>query len=1144
MSRRAVTWLLASLLVVILLPLGVVGVLGGTSAGTRWLFDVAQPYLPESLSIGGINGSLFGGIVIDDIEYDGTVTVQRAEINIEFWALPDRRLHFSQLVLDGVEVAIETSDETTDTTSGVPDVDLPFAVELPNLRVTDIRVAGEGFDRSIDSVRAAARFANRRLTVDELAVRSPWLTLDGNGRLLVADSLDTDFSLDWRFTADAGDAFAGKLTAQGARDNYTIRHQLNAPANVSTSGSIATAPVLHLDLDSEWEEWQLAAGETEIVTREGSLQLDGPLDALAVVLSTSVRVDENPEVGVSFQGSTDLARADIDSLTLSANGAELRVVGVADWSDLPQAEVEYQLNVTPQLWLAEAPRGELQLGGRVNGKLETDGPVVDLAVERLSGTLAEHSVTGRSSVRFEQDILDLADTEISVGDNRLSLNGRLANDVSMNAILAFDDLSQLEPALAGQLAGEVRVEGPRAEPGIKVDLAGERLEYGNSRVGEAVVSIDFEDTSRVESRILLSDAHGGGLTFDTLEFDQTGGVDYHEFRLAGSGDAGSVTLAGDGRYIEPDWSGAIRSMLLTSDDLDDWSLTNPVALSLSDAKTQVAAFCLASSGGPGQVCGELAADRNADLEGNVEIRRLPLSALPLELPGGMQVSGFLEAAFDVARENGVLSATGGLEAVDASIETVLDNEPYVTSIDAARLDLDVAQSRLAGAIDVQLDGGAVQLHASLDVDDALADDSPIRGDLRLDVPDLAALAFLFPDIANPVGSLKARAELAGSRPSPELESRVEVRDAAFDVLAAGIRATDVDVTMTQQDLESLSVQGSARSGGGHIAIDGVSRLTDADGWLAELRLSGEEFELLRLPDWQATASPDVRVSLNDGLTRVRGSLVIPTAAISVKTLPESASTVSSDVIVHGDNRRQETQRRAYDVQLATVLGEDVRLSGFGLSTAIGGELRLAGLNGQPFIGNGQLRLRDGRYRAYGQDLAIEDGSLTFNGPLGDPQLDIRATRSIERDGVVAGIRITGTPTNLSSDVFSEPAMREADAVAYLLTGRPVAGAQSSADTDILNSAAFALGLSQAGAVAAQIRSGLGLDTLEVSGGSTSGRIVAGKRIGDRLLVEYGYGIVDKLGTLLLRYQLTSKIILESRTGSMSALDVVYSVKRD
>ncbi|MEM9336217.1 MAG: translocation/assembly module TamB domain-containing protein, partial [Pseudomonadota bacterium] len=119
----------------------------------------------------------------------------------------------------------------------------------------------------------------------------------------------------------------------------------------------------------------------------------------------------------------------------------------------------------------------------------------------------------------------------------------------------------------------------------------------------------------------------------------------------------------------------------------------------------------------------------------------------------------------------------------------------------------------------------------------------------------------------------------------------------------------------------------------------------------------------------------------------------------------------------------------------------------------------------------------------------------------------------------------------------------AEALSYVLTGRPLSGGQSTSDADLLNQAAFALGLSQAGSVAAQIRAGLGLDTLELDGGASAGRIVAGKRIGDRLLVEYGYGIVDKLGTLLLRYQLTSRIILESRTGSMSALDVLYSVKR-
>ena len=187
-----------------------------------------------------------------------------------------------------------------------------------------------------------------------------------------------------------------------------------------------------------------------------------------------------------------------------------------------------------------------------------------------------------------------------------------------------------------------------------------------------------------------------------------------------------------------------------------------------------------------------------------------------------------------------------------------------------------------------------------------------------------------------------------------------------------------------------------------------------------------------------------------------------------------------------------------------------------------------------------LELKDGRYKAYGQELEIERGELLFNGPLDNPQLDVRATR--QANDVVAGINLTGTPSQLRSEIFSEPAMSDAEALSYLLTGRPLASS-SAGEGDALNNAAFALGLTGAGRIASQMQSELGLETLTVEGGSDSGRIVAGKRFGNRLLVEYGYGIVDKLGTLLLRYQLTDRIVLESRTGTVSVFDVVYSVKK-
>ena len=212
-----------------------------------------------------------------------------------------------------------------------------------------------------------------------------------------------------------------------------------------------------------------------------------------------------------------------------------------------------------------------------------------------------------------------------------------------------------------------------------------------------------------------------------------------------------------------------------------------------------------------------------------------------------------------------------------------------------------------------------------------------------------------------------------------------------------------------------------------------------------------------------------------------------------------------------------------------------------LSTRVHGELNVSGSSQRAYVGTGRLDLADGEYEAFGQTLNIERGELVFNGPLTSPQLNIRAVR--DAGEVTAGVHLTGTPNDLRSTVFSDPAMRDADALSYLLTGRPLAGASSS-EGDTLNQAAFALGLSRAGAVTEQIRGTLGLETLAVEGGGDSSRVVAGKRLGGRLFVEYGYGLIDQLGTLLLRFQINDRLVVETTSGSATTLDLVYSVKKD
>ena len=284
------------------------------------------------------------------------------------------------------------------------------------------------------------------------------------------------------------------------------------------------------------------------------------------------------------------------------------------------------------------------------------------------------------------------------------------------------------------------------------------------------------------------------------------------------------------------------------------------------------------------------------------------------------------------------------------------------------------------------------------------------------------------------------------------------------------------------------------------------------------------------------------VVFDDRTAAISGDLLVPRASVNLRDIPETAESASSDAVVHRTDGTEEKAERRIEVDVNVSLGDDIGFSGFGLKTGLSGDLRVRGGTDAPYTGVGRLTLEGGRYKAYGQELDIEIGNLIFNGPLDEPQLDVRAVR---RSGdVTAGILLTGTPSRLRSELVSEPAMSDAEALSYLLTGRSLENATDAGEGDTLNQAAFALGLSGAGSIVSQIRGDLGLDTLSVEGGASSSRIVAGKRFGERLFVEYGYGLIDQLGTLLLRYQLNNRLVLESRTGTTSNLDIVYSVKKE
>ncbi len=145
--------------------------------------------------------------------------------------------------------------------------------------------------------------------------------------------------------------------------------------------------------------------------------------------------------------------------------------------------------------------------------------------------------------------------------------------------------------------------------------------------------------------------------------------------------------------------------------------------------------------------------------------------------------------------------------------------------------------------------------------------------------------------------------------------------------------------------------------------------------------------------------------------------------------------------------------------------------------------------------------------------------------------------------MTVGVHIRGTADNLTSTIFSDPAMSETRALSYLILGRDI-GDPSDTDTSQLAAAAINLGLRSSSSIVADLQRMAGLDELSaVAETQNSFAIVAGKRIGPSLYVRYTYNTLSTIGALIVRYDLTKRWRVEALSSEQSAMDLFYRIGR-
>jgi translocation and assembly module TamB len=375
-----------------------------------------------------------------------------------------------------------------------------------------------------------------------------------------------------------------------------------------------------------------------------------------------------------------------------------------------------------------------------------------------------------------------------------------------------------------------------------------------------------------------------------------------------------------------------------------------------------------------------------------------------------------------------------------------------------------------------------------------------------------------------------------------LTGSVRLEEAGVTIPEAGIKLEVPQVVAEAVSETQMRLNGELRSGGESLQVEGELILRDLRPQ-AEIRIRGERFLAVDRPDVRARISPELKVNFQPELLTVRGEIRVPSALIRPPDLPPGSVTVSQDEIVVGE----ETERDPVlpmDIRVRVILGDDVRFEGFGLEARFAGDLDVVGLPGRPLQIFGEVSIPEGRYKAWGQDLTLERGLVMFQGPVDTPGIDLRAVRRISAHDVVVGVEIGGTPAALSSRVFSQPPMDDTEAMAFLLTGRPLAGASQS-DGNLIAGAAAAWGLEQAGLISQRLGSELGLEIeLDTKDGMERSALTIGTYLSSNLLLRYGIDLFDGSARVTLRYHLTRSLSVETTSrADGQGIDMIYRIER-
>ncbi|EAA2773028.1 autotransporter assembly complex protein TamB [Salmonella enterica subsp. diarizonae] len=1030
------------------------------------------------------------------------------------------------------------------------DVHLPLNLNIESFRGEQLRVTGDT-DLTVRTMLLKVSSIDGNMKLDTLDIDANQGTVKASGTAQLANNWPVDITLNSTLNIDPLKGEKIKLKVGGAlREQLEVGVNLSGPMDVALRVQTRLAEAglpLNLEVVSQRIAWPFT-GDTQFQADDLKLKLSGKMTDYTLSMRTAVKGQDIPPATITLDAKGNERQINLDKLTVAVLEGKTELKALVDWQQAISWRGELTLNgINTAKEIPDWPT-------KLNGVMKTKGSLyggtwqMDVPELKLTGNVKQNNVNVNGTLKGNSYMQwTIPGLHLALGPNSADVKGELGvKELNLDATIDAPGLDNALPGLGGTAKGIVKVRGTVEAPQLLADITARGLRWQALSIAQARIEGDIKSTDQIAGHlnVRVERISQPDVNINLVTLDAKGSEKQHQLQLRVQGEpvSGQLSLSGSFDRDAARWKGTLSGTRFQT-PVGPWSLTRAIALDYrnKEQKISIGPHCWLNPNA--ELCIPQTIDAGAAGRAVVNLNRFDLAMLKPFMPDTTQARGIFSGKADVSwdtTKEGLPQGKVTLSGRNVKVTQTVNDAPLPVAFETLNLNADLHNNRAELGWLIRLTNNG-QFDGQVQVTDPQGRRN-LGGNVNMRNINLAMVNPIFSRGEKAAGMLNARLRLGGDVQSPQLFGQLQLSALDIDGNFMPFEMQPSQFTMNFSGTRS-TLAGIVRTQQGQINLNGNADWSQIDNWRARVTAKGSRVRITVPPMVRLDVSPDVVFDATPSLFTLDGRVDVPWARIVVHDLPESAVGVSSDVVMLNNNLQPETPQTAsipINSNLTVHVGNNVRIDAFGLKARLTGDLKVA-QDKQGLGLNGQINIPDGRFRAYGQDLLVRKGELLFSGPPDQPLLNIEAIRNPDatEDDVIAGVRVTGTADEPKAEIFSDPAMPQAEALSYLLRGQGLDSNQS--DSAAMTSMLIGLGVAQSGQVVGKIGETFGVSNLalDTQGVGDSSQVVVSGYVLPGLQVKYGVGIFDSLATLTLRYRLMPKLYLEAVSGVDQALDLLY-----